>query len=35
MNKIITAPVLLIGFNRPEVIKQSLDYVRKAKPQKL
>lgn len=35
MNKIITVPVLLIGFNRPDVIKQSLDYVRKAKPQKL
>lgn len=35
MNKTITAPVLLIGFNRPDVIKQSFDYIRKAKPQKL
>lgn len=35
MNKIITAPVLLIGFNRPDVIKQSFDFIRKAKPQKL
>ncbi len=31
----ITIPVLLIGFNRPEVIKQSFDYIRKAKPEKL
>lgn len=35
MNNIITAPVLLIGFNRPDVIKQSLNYIREAKPQKL
>ena len=35
MNKIITAPILLIGFNRPDVIKQAFDYIRKAKPQKL
>lgn len=35
LNNNITIPVLLIGFNRPEVIKQSLDYIRKAKPQKL
>lgn len=35
MSKIISVPVLLIGFNRPDVIKQSLEYIRKAKPQKL
>jgi hypothetical protein len=35
MDNNITAPVLLIGFNRPEVIRKSFDFIRKAKPQKL
>jgi hypothetical protein len=35
MNSTIKVPVLLIGFNRPEVIKESFAYIRKAKPKKL
>lgn len=31
----ITAPVLLIGFNRPETIKKSFEYIKAAKPKKL
>lgn len=31
----LTVPVLLIGFNRPDIIRQSLSYIRNAKPQKL
>ena len=31
----LTAPVLLIGFNRPEIIKQSFEYIRAASPKKL
>ncbi|HSV88425.1 MAG TPA: hypothetical protein VLH61_07265 [Bacteroidales bacterium] len=35
MESIIHTPILLIGFNRPDVIKESFEYIRKAKPQKL
>lgn len=35
MIHIITAPVLIIGFNRPDVIKQCFDMMRTARPQKL
>jgi len=31
----LEAPVLFIGFNRPEVSLQTFDYIRKAKPTKL
>jgi len=31
----IIVPVLIIGFNRPDVIKQSFEYIRKARPEKL
>lgn len=31
----ITTPILIIGFNRPDVIKQTFEYIRKAKPEKL
>ena len=31
----IEVPVLVIGFNRPEVIRQSFEFMRKAKPTKL
>ena len=31
----IEVPVLLIGFNRPEIIQQSFEQIRKAKPEKL
>ena len=31
----IDVPVLVIGFNRPEVIRQSFEFVRKAQPAKL
>ena len=31
----IHVPVLLIGFNRPEIIRQSFEYIRAAAPQKL
>jgi len=31
----INVPVLLIGFNRPEVIRQSFEFVRQAQPAKL
>lgn len=31
----IKAPVLLIGFNRPDVIEQSFNYIKAAKPKKL
>ncbi len=31
----IHTPVLLIGFNRPDVINESFNYIRAAKPQKL
>lgn len=31
----ITAPILIIGFNRPEVSAQTFEYIRKAKPTKL
>lgn len=31
----IEVPVLLIGFNRPEIIQQSFEYIRKARPEKL
>lgn len=34
-NSRIEVPVLLIGFNRPEIIKQSFEYIRKARPEKL
>lgn len=34
-NTKIEVPVLLIGFNRPEIIKQSFEYIRKARPEKL
>lgn len=35
MNELIKAPVLLIGFNRPDVIKKSFDCIRSARPKKL
>ncbi|HSV88427.1 MAG TPA: hypothetical protein VLH61_07275 [Bacteroidales bacterium] len=35
MDTTIYTPVLLIGFNRPDTIKVSFDYIRKTKPQKL
>lgn len=31
----IFVPVLFIGFNRPEIVKQTFKYIRKAKPLKL
>ena len=31
---VITAPVLLTGFNRPEITQKTFDAIRKAKPQK-
>lgn len=31
----ISVPVLLIGFNRPDIIRQSFEYIRKAQPEKL
>jgi len=31
----IQVPILIIGFNRPDVIRQTFEYVRKAKPAKL
>lgn len=31
----INAPILLIGFNRPDVMRQSFEYIRNAKPAKL
>ena len=31
----IEVPILLIGFNRPEIILQSFEYIRKARPEKL
>jgi hypothetical protein len=31
----IHTPILLIGFNRPEIIQQSFDYIRRARPEKL
>src|SRR5690554_2335775 len=34
MNK-ITTPILIISFNRPDIIKQTFEYIRKAKPTKL
>lgn len=35
MNRIIDTPILLIGFNRPQVIKESFVYLKDAKPTKL
>lgn len=35
MNQVITIPILLIGFNRPEIINETFSYIRKAKPEKL
>jgi hypothetical protein len=35
MNKPIETPVLLIGFNRPEIIQESFSYIKAAKPKKL
>lgn len=35
MNNIITTPVLLIGFNRPDEIKVTLDAIRQVRPSKL
>lgn len=34
VNSIFT-PILIIAFNRPDIIKQTFDYIRKAKPTKL
>jgi len=34
-NDEIIAPILIIGFNRPDIIKQTFEYIRKAKPIKL
>jgi len=31
----INVPVLIIGFNRPDISAQTFEYIRKAKPQKL
>ncbi|SHJ97398.1 hypothetical protein SAMN05444280_14422 [Tangfeifania diversioriginum] len=31
----INTPILIIGFNRPDIIKQTFEYIRKAKPKKL
>lgn len=35
MNKTIDVPILVIGFNRPEVIRETFSFVRAAKPTKL
>ena len=35
MNTDINVPVLLIGFNRPDVMRQSFEYIRNARPAKL
>lgn len=35
MEYFLHTPVLLIGFNRPDVIRESFKFIRKAKPQKL
>lgn len=34
-NSKIEVPVLLIGFNRPEIIQQSFEHIRKVRPEKL
>lgn len=31
----IIIPILLVGFNRPNIISQSLEHIRKVKPTKL
>ncbi|MFC2096245.1 glycosyl transferase [Bacteroidota bacterium] len=35
MESNVSAPILLIAFNRPDVSKQTFEYIRAAKPQKL
>lgn len=35
MNEVIEVPILIIGFNRPEIIRETFSYVRLAKPTKL
>lgn len=34
-DSIIEVPILLIGFNRPEIIQESFEYIRTARPKKL
>lgn len=35
MDNVINVPILIIGFNRPEVSKQTFSFIREAKPSKL
>jgi hypothetical protein len=35
MRNLINTPILIIAFNRPDVTKQTFEYIRKSKPKKL
>jgi len=35
MNNHLQVPILFIAFNRPNIVKQTFDYIRNARPQKL